>query len=134
MIAIFTLFNHICSNTKISNFMNIQIFGTKKCNDTKKAERFFKERNILYHFRDLSEKGMSPGELENISHVFSLDDLIDVNSKQYKKRGLQYMVFNTEEELLADPLLFKTPIVRNGKKVTVGYQTEIWKVWIDNNQ
>lgn len=111
--------------------MNIQIFGTKKCNDTKKTERFFKERDIPIHFRDLSEKGISPGELDNILCVVKIDDLIDLNSKQYIKRGLQYMIFNTKEELLADPLLFKTPIVRNGKMVTVGYQPEIWKGWID---
>ena len=111
--------------------MNIQIFGTKKCNETKKTERFFKERGIPFHFRDLSEKGISPGELDNILRVVKIDDLIDVNSKEYIKRGLQYMVFNAKEELLADPLLFKTPIVRNGKMVTVGYQPEIWKGWID---
>lgn len=111
--------------------MNIQIFGTKKCNETKKTERFFKERGITFHFRDLSEKGISQGELDNILRVFKIDDLIDVNSKQYIKRGLQYMIFNAEEELLADPLLFKTPIVRNGKMVTVGYQPKVWKGWID---
>lgn len=109
--------------------MNIQIFGTKKCNNTKKAERYFKERGIKVHFRDLNEKGVSKGEFENISRVIDLEELIDTESKQYKKRGMQYMVFNTEEELLEDPLLFKTPIVRNGNKVTIGYQPEIWKEW-----
>lgn len=111
--------------------MNIQIFGTKKCNETKKTERFFKERGIPFHFRDLSGKGISQGELDNILRVVKIDDLIDVNSKQYIKRGLQYMIFNAEEELLADPLLFKTPVVRNGKMVTVGYQPKVWIGWID---
>ncbi len=110
--------------------MNIQIFGTKKCNDTKKAERFFKERGIKFHFRNLAEKGISKGELNNIANVFPLDDLIDKEGKEYKKRNLEYMVYNTENELLENPLLFKTPIVRNGKKVTLGYQPEIWKQWI----
>lgn len=109
--------------------MNIQIFGTKKCNDTKKAQRFFKERNIKFHFRDLTEKGLSNGELQNISRVIQLEDLINTESKQYKKRGLQYMVFDIEEELLEDPLLLKTPIVRNGKNVTVGYLPNVWKEW-----
>jgi len=109
--------------------MNIQIFGTKKCNNTKKAQRFFKERNIIFHFRDLTEKGISAGELQNISRSIEINDLIDTESKQYKKRGMQFMVFNAEEELLEDPLLLKTPIVRNGKEATVGFQPEIWKYW-----
>ncbi|MFZ1291876.1 MAG: arsenate reductase family protein [Melioribacteraceae bacterium] len=113
--------------------MNIQIFGTKKCNNTKKAERFFKERNIQIHFRDLAEKGVSPGELENILQKISEEELIDTDSKQYEKRGLKFMVFNIKDELLSDPLLFKTPIVRNGKEVTVGYEPEIWKEWIKKN-
>ncbi|MCB0744009.1 MAG: ArsC family transcriptional regulator, partial [Ignavibacteriae bacterium] len=94
-----------------------------------KAERFFKERNIQFHFRDLTEKGISKGELENISRAIGLDDLIDTESKQYKKRGMQFMVFNLEEELLEDPLLIKTPIVRNGKDATVGYTPDVWKKW-----
>lgn len=109
--------------------MNIQIFGTKKCNDTKKAQRFFKERNIKFHFRDLTEKGLSLGELNNIARVIDMEELIDTESKQYQKRGMQFMVFNIEEELLEDPLLLKTPIVRNGKEVTIGYEPEIWKSW-----
>lgn len=109
--------------------MNIQIFGTKKCNDTKKAQRFFKERNIKFHFRDLTEKGLSPGELNNIARVFDMEELIDTESKQYQKRGMQFMIFNIEEELLEDPLLLKTPLVRNGKEVTIGYEPEIWKSW-----
>lgn len=110
--------------------MNIQIFGTKKCNDTKKAERFFKERNIQIHFRDLAEKGISAGELENILHKIDEENLINRNSKQFEKRGLKYMIFNLKEELLSDPLLLKTPIVRNGKDVTVGYEPEVWKEWM----
>ncbi len=110
--------------------MNIQIFGTKKSNDTKKAERFFKERGIKFHFRDLSEKGISKGELNNIKSVIPLESLLDKDGKEYKKQNLEYMVYDLEEKLLENPLLFKTPIVRNGKKVTLGYQPEIWKEWI----
>jgi arsenate reductase (glutaredoxin) len=109
--------------------MNIQIFGTKKCRETQKAERFFKERRIPFHFRDLTEKGISAGELENIKPAIPPDELIDSEGKQFKKRNLAYMVFEIEEELLNDPLLFKTPIVRNGKLVTVGYKPDVWKEW-----
>jgi len=109
--------------------MNIQIFGTKKCNNTKKTQRFFKERGIQVHFRDLNEKGISKGELDNIGTTLDIDDLIDPESKQYKKRGMSYMVFNIEEEILEDPLLLKTPVVRNGKETTVGYKPEEWKKW-----
>ena len=93
--------------------MNLQIIGTKKCKETQKAERYFKERRIPFHFRDLSEKGLAKGELENISRTISLDDLIDRESKKFKDRGMQFMIFDIEEELLADPLLLKTPIGRN---------------------
>jgi len=110
--------------------MNIQIIGTKKCRDTQKAERFFKERNIPFQFRDLNEKGIAKGELDNISRSVPLEDLIDKEGKQFKKRGMQFMVFDTEEELLNDPLLLKTPIVRNEGKATIGFQPEVWKDWI----
>lgn len=112
--------------------MNIQIIGTKKCNDTRKAERFFKERRIPFHFKDLTIKGLSKGELENIKRVIDVEDLIDREGKQFKKRNLEFMIFNIEEEILDDPLLLKTPIVRNGRKVTVGFQPETWKEWIKN--
>lgn len=114
--------------------MNIQIFGTKKCQDTRKAERFFKERNINFHFRDLNEKGVSKGELDNITRSFPVDELIDKKGKEYKKRNLDYILHNVEEELLNDALLFKTPIVRNGKVSTIGYQPEIWLDWIKNSK
>ncbi|MFA3783983.1 arsenate reductase family protein [Melioribacteraceae bacterium 4301-Me] len=110
--------------------MNIQILGTKSCSDTRKAERFFKERRIPYHFRDLNEKGLTKGELDNIKSKIPIEELIDREGKQYKKRNLQFMVFSLEEELLNDSLLLKTPIVRYGREVTIGYQPEIWKKWI----
>jgi len=109
--------------------MNIQIFGTKKCRETQKAERYFKERRIPFHFRDLTEKGISKGELENISSVIPLDELIDREGKQFEKRNLKFMKYDIAEELLNDPLLLKTPIVRNGKQVTVGNEPGIWKTW-----
>ncbi len=110
--------------------MNIQIIGTKKCKETQKAERFFKERRIPFHFRNLTEKGIAMGELENIKRAVPIDDLFDEEGKQFKKRNLEFMVYDKEEELLSDPLLLITPIVRNGKLATVGYQPDVWKGWI----
>lgn len=110
--------------------MNIQINGTKKCTETQKAERFFKERGIPYHFRDLTIKGISKGELENILQTVAIEDLIDKEGKQFNKRGLEYMRYDIETELLEDSLLLKTPIVRNGRVATVGYKSETWKEWI----
>ncbi len=112
------------------NQKNIQIIGIKSCSDTRKAERFFKERRINYHFRDLNEKGLTKGELDNIKARIPLEELIDTEGKQFKKRNLQFMVFDLEEELLKDSLLLKTPIVRYGQEVTVGYKSEVWKKWI----
>jgi len=110
--------------------MNIQIFGIKKCHETRKAQRYFKERAIKFQFINLAEKGMSKGELNSIKAAAGgVETLIDRDGKQYQKRNLQYLVHNIEEELLNDPLLFKTPIVRNGAKATVGYRPEIWKTW-----
>ena len=113
--------------------MNIQIIGTKKCRDTQKAERFFKERRIQYHFRDISEKEITKGELENIKQAIPLEELIDKEGKQFKKRGFEYMVYDIETELLEESLLLKTPIVRNGRLATVGYKPEAWKEWIKVN-
>ncbi|GBG54833.1 ArsC family transcriptional regulator [Sporomusaceae bacterium FL31] len=109
--------------------MNIQIFGTKKCQETKKAERYFKERRITFQFIDLAIKGLSKGELNSVKTAIGLDNLIDTNSKAYQQKNLKYIIHSLEEELLAEPLLFKTPIVRNRQKATVGYQPSIWQAW-----
>lgn len=111
--------------------MNIQIFGISKCFDTKKAERYFKERRIKYQFIDLNIKGLSKGELQNIKAAVGLANLINKESKDYEKSNLaQIRNDSTKEEiLLNNPKLFKTPIVRNGKKATVGYEPEIWNTW-----
>jgi arsenate reductase-like glutaredoxin family protein len=112
--------------------MNIQIIGKKKCTETQKSERFFKERRIPYHYRDLTLKGISKGELENIKRTVPIEELIDKEGKQFNKRGLEYMKYDIETELVEDSLLLKTPIVRNGMLATVGYKSEIWKEWISN--
>ena len=113
--------------------MNIQIFGTKKCKETQKAERFFKERRIQFHFRNLTEKGIAKGELENIKRAVPIDDLFNNAGMQFKKRNLEFMTYDKEEELLNDPLLFITPIVRDGKLATVGYEPDVWKEWIESD-
>jgi arsenate reductase-like glutaredoxin family protein len=110
--------------------MNIQIVGTKKCKDTAKAQRFFKERNIKFQFIDLKLKNLSKGELTKIANKFGLENLIDRNGKEYKKNNLKYMKFDLENKLLENSLLLKTPIIINGKDITLGIQTEIWKNWL----
>lgn len=111
--------------------MNVQIFGISKCFDTKKAERYFKERRIKYQFIDLNIKGLSKGELQNVKAAVGLANLINKESKEYEKSNLaQIRNDSTKEEiLLNNPKLFKTPIVRNGKQATVGYEPEIWSTW-----
>jgi len=104
----------------------IQIFGTNKCKESAKALRFFKERNIKIHFVDLSDKGISKGELQNISRSIPLSDLIDTESKEYKRLNLKYMKFIFEDEILAHPLIIRTPIVRSGKKSTCGFKPDVW--------
>lgn len=112
--------------------MNIQIFGTKKCQDTRKAERYFKERKISYQFIDLTIKNLSKGELNSIKKFIDLKSLINTNGKEYQSSNLQYIIHNKEDILLNNPLLFKTPIVRNtAKAATVGYCPDIWKEWQD---
>jgi arsenate reductase len=109
--------------------MGIQIFGTLKCQETRKAQRYFKDRGIPLQFVNLAEKGLSKGELNSVSAVVGIENLIDKNSKEYAKRNLKYITHNVEEELLNHPLLYKTPIVRDGRKATVGYAPDVWKEW-----
>lgn len=112
--------------------MNIQIFGTKKSADTRKAERFFKERGIKYQFIDLKEKGLSKGEFQSVlKAVGSLDDLIDKNCKDEALLALiRYIVPEDRlQKVLDNQSVLKQPIVRNGQQATVGYAPEIWKEW-----
>ena len=111
--------------------MNIQIFGTKRCNDTKKAERFFKERRIKFQFIDLKEKALSKGELQSVKKVVGLENLINKSAKDYTKLNMDKIRSSEmrEEILLKNPSLYVTPIVRNGKDATVGYAIETWKTW-----
>ncbi len=108
----------------------IQIFGTKKCSDTNKAIRFFKERGIKTQFIDLTEKAISRGELSSICRSFALEDLIDTDGKEFRAKNMKYMTYNLEDELLANPLLFRTPITRFAHLSAIGHTPEIWKLWI----
>lgn len=109
--------------------MNIQIFGKKKCFDTKKAERYFKERGIKFQSVDLLDKGLSKGEFRSVSNALGgMEHLIDETSKDYAQ--IKYLVEEQKQDkLLETPKLMKTPIVRNGKLATTGYKPEIWKKW-----
>jgi len=111
--------------------MNIQIFGNKKCFDTKKAERYFKERRIKFQKIDVIQKGISPGELKSITQSVGIENLINKESPYYKESVLAYTQDrDTMQEILLEyPKLLKTPIVRNGKKASVGYQPDVWKTW-----
>ncbi|BCN31281.1 arsenate reductase family protein [Anaeromicropila herbilytica] len=112
--------------------MNIQIFGKPKCFDTKKAERYFKERGVKYQLIDLTQKGMSKGEYNSIKQsVGGWQELFDENAKDQNLVALiKYLAEeDREEKLLENQKLICTPIVRNGKIATVGYKPEIWKTW-----
>lgn len=112
--------------------MNIQIFGKSKCFDTKKAERYFKERRIKYQLVDIMSKGLSKGEFNSVcAAVGGYEKLMDEKSKAYESSTIKYLAYEEDkiEKLLETPAMFKTPIVRNGKQATIGYQPEVWKSW-----
>ena len=109
--------------------MNIQIFGKAKCFDTKKAERYFKERRIKFQHVDLLDVGLSRGEFLSVKSAVGIEALID--SKAPGAEILTYLAYDAdkEEKLLENPVFFKTPIVRNGKNATVGYCPDVWRGW-----
>lgn len=112
--------------------MNIQIFGKKKCFDTKKAERYFKERKVKFQSIDLLDKGFSKRELESvISAVGGIENIIDKNAKDTDALAMiNYSPDSTKfEKLLENQQVIITPVVRNGKAATVGYVPEVWKTW-----
>lgn len=112
--------------------MNIQIFGTKKCADTRKAERFFKERGIKYQFIDMKEKGMSKGEFNSVAQVNGgMDNMINWEGRDKDTLALlKYIVDEDKfEKIIENPQVIKTPVVKNGKNSTLGYQPDVWKCW-----
>lgn len=112
--------------------MNIQIFGTKKSFDTKKAQRYFKERRIKFQFIDLKEKGMSKGELESVMRcVGGIDGVLDPDAKDQDTVALITYLAESQkfDKLLENQQVLREPIVRNGRQATVGYQPDVWKGW-----
>ncbi len=112
--------------------MNIQIFGKSKCFDSKKAERYFKERRVKFQSIDLLRFGLSGKEFDSVLRaVGGIDNLINWDSKSSEVALLRYMDDKTakEDKVFDHPEIMKTPIVRNGKQATVGYCPEIWAAW-----
>ena len=109
--------------------MNIQIFGKSKCFDTKKAERYFKERRVKYQYIDILRYGMSRGELSSVRAAVGLEALIDGAARDVEL--LQYLARDEDkfEKLFEEPGFIRTPVVRNGKKATVGFAPDVWKTW-----
>ena len=113
--------------------MEVQIFGTRKSSDTRKAQRFFTERRVKVHFVDLNERAASLGELKRFAQKFGVGALIDKDSARYRDLGLQHARMSDDSWLgkLADePLLLMQPLVRFGQKVTLGLAEQDWKAWI----
>ena len=112
--------------------MNIQIFGTKKCSDTRKAERYFKERRIKYQMIDLREKDMSRGEFNSVKQaVGGIDSMINENAKDKDVITLMKYLSDSdqEEKLIENQQVINTPIVRNGRQATIGFCPDVWKNW-----
>lgn len=112
--------------------MNIQVFGSKKSFDTKKAQRYFKERRVKFQFIDVREKGMSKGELESVARAAGgIEALIDTKAKDQDLVALLAHLTPDQkfDKLLENQHVLAEPVVRNGKQATVGYAPEIWKMW-----
>ena len=126
------IYNNYKHKNRSDVIMNIQIFGSKKSQDSKKAERFFKERRIKFQYIDMKEKGMSYGEFTSVlKAVGGLENLID---EECKDKDLLALIKYTAEEYRQDEVfdhqeVIKLPVVRNGRQATVGYCPEIWKTW-----
>lgn len=110
----------------------IQIFGTKKCNDTKKAQRFFKERGIKFQFVDMNEKGLSKGEFNSVAQANGgIENMINPDAKDKDTLALIKYIAEEDklEKILENQQVIRTPIVRNGKLSTIGFQPDVWKTW-----
>jgi arsenate reductase len=112
--------------------MEIQIFGTKKSAETRKAQRFFAERRVKVHFVDLAQRAASAGELRRFVQKFGVDALIDRSSKRFAQLGLTHALYGAErwlEILAAEPLLLRQPLVRNGAQLSIGDAEATWREW-----
>lgn len=115
--------------------MNVQIFGTKSCQDSRKAERFFKERRVSIHFVDLKRKAASKGELRRFVQRFGVEALIDRDSRRFLGLGLHAAHYGEDrwlEILTEEPGILVTPLVRNGNRLTIGADEAEWRSWLDS--
>jgi arsenate reductase len=120
-------------NNSRAGLMEVQVFGTKKSADTRKALRFFAERRVKTHFVDLNERAASLGELTRFVQRFGLERLIDRETKRFDELGLSHARLSDQrwiEKLLDEPLLLRMPLVRSGNLLTVGSAATDWKTWI----
>lgn len=113
--------------------MEVQVFGTKKCADTRKAQRFFSERRVKMHFVDLQQRPASPGELRRFAERFGVAALIDRDGKRFLQQGLAHAHLSDDRwlaRLADDPQLLRTPLVRWKQKLTIGFAPEVWEEWL----
>jgi arsenate reductase (glutaredoxin) len=113
--------------------MEVQIFGTKKSADTRKALRFFAERRIRTHFVDLAERAASKGELTRFAQKFGVHGLVDRAGRRFADLGLAHASLSDQswlEKLVEEPLLLRQPLVRSANRITVGVQEAVWKEWV----
>jgi len=114
--------------------LNVQVFGFKDCQDTRKALRFFAERRIPVHFVNLDERPASRGELRRFAERLGPAALIDRESPRFRDRGLHVAGDSPQrllERALVEPKLLKTPLVRSAQRVTIGHAPDAWRAWID---
>ena len=114
--------------------MEVQVFGTKKCAETRKALRFFAERRVKTHFVDLAERAASLGELARFAQKFGVGALIDAAGKRYAALGMASARYSDErwlDRLVEEPMLLKTPLVRWQNKLTIGAAEETWRAWVE---
>src|SRR5688500_16128453 len=112
---------------------SVQVFGTKKSSDTRKAQRFFSERRVSVHFVDLTERAASLGELRRFAQKFGVRALIDSESKRFRELGLGAAVLSNDrwlDTLVEEPLVLRMPLVRRGNDLTIGLAEEVWRAWM----
>lgn len=110
----------------------VQIFGTKKSSDTRKAQRFFSERRVPVHFVDLMERAASGGELRRFAQKFGVRALVDSESKRFRELGLGAAMLSDErwlDTLVEEPLILRLPLVRRGNDLTIGLAEDVWRGW-----
>ena len=113
--------------------VEVQIFGTKKCPDTRKALRYFAERRVKTHFVDLRERAASLGELTRFAQRFGVQRLVDRESRRFNELGLKHASYSDERwlrTLVEEPGLLRTPLSRCGAKLSLGADEDAWREWV----